>query len=314
MAFASPPVTVSMVLETDSVHPSDTLTLADCLTALAGQDYPAERMELIVVDGGKVPGLAALVTARFPAARIIDCPGGTKFEQKNVGTKAARGEIVAFLDADCATPPNWVSMVVEELAGAPADVAGVQGVTELARGFLSPEVSALLYGIRAVGPGADAGRLVTDNLAFRREVFGRFGFEHASFGTVVDSLLLHRLRRAGYRVLLCDRLRMVHGYPDRWRVGVPWFFLRAWAVGYFMVKTRQLEPEVPGSALVRAAGLGWPLIAGAKLVRDLAQTWQHRHRVGARLALAVPLTLAFEATLFLGGLAALVKLPAPRIS
>jgi len=313
MTPASPPPTVSIVLETDSVHPSDTLTIADCLAALARQDYPAERIELIVVDGGKVPALAALVGSRFPSARILAGSGATKFEQKNLGAKAARDEIIAFVDADCAAAPDWVSTVVQQLAAAPPDVAGVQGVTELTRGFLSREVSALLYGIRTTGHG-DAGRLVTDNLAVRREVFRRFSFEHASFGTVVDSLLLQRLRQAGYRVLLCDRLRMVHGYPNHWRVGLPWFFLRAWAVGYFMVRTRQLEPEFRGSALVRIAGLGWPLVVGAKLVRDLAQVWQHRRRVGARFGTALPLALAFEATLFLGGLAALLKLPAPRIS
>lgn len=314
MTPASPPPTVSVVLETDSVHPSDTLTITDCLAALAHQDYPAERIELIVVDGGKVPQLATMVGSRFPSARILDCPGGTKFEQKNLGTKGASGEIVAFLDADCAAAPDWVSTVVEYLAAAPPDVAGVQGVTELDRGFLSREVSALLYGIRTTGRGRDAGRLVTDNLAFRREVLRRFSFEHASFSTVVDSLLLQRLRQAGYRVLLCDRLRMIHGYPGSWRVGLPWFFLRAWAVGYFMVRTRQLEPEFRGSALVRIAGLGWPVVVGAKLCRDLAQVWEHRRHVGARFGAALPLTLAFEATLFLGGLAALLKLPAPRIS
>jgi hypothetical protein len=81
-----------------------------------------------------------------------------------------------------------------------------------------------------------------------------------------------------------------------------------------MVRTRQLEPDVRGSALVRLGGLGWPVVVGVKLVRDLAQTWQHRRRVGARFATALPLVLVFEATLFLGGLAALLKLPAPRIS
>jgi cellulose synthase/poly-beta-1,6-N-acetylglucosamine synthase-like glycosyltransferase len=314
MPRTSPPVTVSIVLETDSGSPSDTITITDCLAALAGQDYPAERIELIAVDGGKVPALGALVASRFPSALILDCPGGTKFEQKNLGMKAARGEIIALLDADCAAPPTWVSTVVRELGAAPPDVAGVQGVTELSRGFLSHEVSTLLYGIRTVGRGGDAGRLVTDNLAFRRDVLRRFGFEHASFGTVVDSLLLQRLTRAGYRILLCDRLRMVHSYPRGWRVGLPWFFLRAWAVGYFMVRTRQLEPDFRGSALIRMAGLGWPVIVGAKLVRDLAQVWQHRRRVGARFRRALPLALAFEATLFLGGLAALLRLPAPRIS
>jgi len=306
--------TVSVVLETDSVHPFDNLTITDCLAALTRQDYPRELIEVIAVDGGKVPALAALVRRSFPSAVILECPGGTKFEQKNLGMKAARGEIVALLDADCAAPPDWISTMVKAIAAAPAEVAGVQGVTDLSRGFLSREVSALLYGIRSGPHAGDAGRLVTDNVAFRRDVIRRFAFEHPSFGTVVDSLLLHRLGRAGYRVLLSERLRMVHSYPGTAGAGIPWFFLRAWAVGYFMVRTRQLEPDLRASALIRAAGLGWPLVVGAKLVRDLAQVWQHRRRVGARFAIALPLLLAFEATLFLGGLAALFRRPAPRVS
>lgn len=305
---------VSVVLETDSVHAFDNLTITDCLEALARQDYPRDLIEVLAVDGGKVPALAALVRRSFPSAVIIECPHGTKFEQKNLGMKAARGEIVALLDADCAAPPDWISTMAGALEAAPPEVVGVQGVTDLSRGFLSREVSALLYGIRSGAHVGDAGRLVTDNVAFRRDVIRRFAFEHPSFGTAVDSLLLHRLTRAGYRVLLSERLRMVHSYPGTARVGIPWFFLRAWAVGYFMVRTRQLEPDLRGSALVRAAGLGWPLVVAMKLLRDLTQVWQHRRRVGARFAAALPLLLAFETTLFLGGLAALLRLPAPRVS
>jgi hypothetical protein len=51
---------VSVVLETDSVHPFDNLTITDCLAALARQDYPRDLVEVIAVDGGKVPALAAL--------------------------------------------------------------------------------------------------------------------------------------------------------------------------------------------------------------------------------------------------------------
>ena len=172
--------------------------------------------------------------------------------------KAARGDIIALLDADCAAASDWISTIERELRAAPPEVAGVQGVTELSPGLLSREVTALLYGMRSGPRDHTAARLVTDNVAFRRDVMRRFAFEHPSFGTVVDSLLLHRLRRAGYRMVLCERMRMIHSYPGALPASVPWFFLRAWAVGYFMVRTRQLERDVPGSVLVRAAGLGWP--------------------------------------------------------
>ena len=98
---------VSVVLETDSVPASDNLTITDCLEALVRQDYPPDLIEVIAVDGGKVPALAALVRRTFPSAVILECPDGTKFEQKNLGMKTARGEIVALLDADCAAPPGW---------------------------------------------------------------------------------------------------------------------------------------------------------------------------------------------------------------
>jgi glycosyltransferase involved in cell wall biosynthesis len=305
---------VSIVLETDSVHASDDVSIDECLDALARQDYPRELIELVVVDGGKVPGLAARVGRRFASAVMLDCPGGTKFEQKNLGCRTARGDLIALIDADCAAPPDWISTIVRELGSASPDVAGIQGVTDLSRGFLSREVSAVLYGVRRLRDGRSAARLVTDNVAFRRDVIRRFAIEHPAFNTVVDSLLHQRITQAGYRILLCERLRMVHSYPPTLWATAAWFFYRAWAVGYFMLRTRQLEPDFRGSALVRAGGLGWPLLALAKTVRDVSQLWQARRRVGARFPAALPLVLAFDTALFLGGLAALLKLPAPRVS
>jgi glycosyltransferase involved in cell wall biosynthesis len=303
---------VSVVLETASADPANDITLADCLAALARQSYPRELIEVIVVDGGKVPGLARVVRGVFADAMVLPLPGGSKFEQKNLGSEAASGEIVAFVDADCAPPADWLRTIVAELSIAPPDVAGVQGITELTRGVLSREMSALLYGVRYDRRRRSAGRLVTDNCAFRRPVLRRFGFEHPHFSTVADTLLLRRLDRAGYRLLLCEGLRMTHSYPGLTGAGLRWFLARAWGVGYYMVRARRLEAELRGSALVRAAGLGWPLLALAKAGADLRQVWENRPRVGARLLAALPVVVVYELTLFAGGLAALLRRPPPR--
>lgn len=306
--------TVSVVLETDSVTPYDDITLSDCVAAVARQTYPRELTEIIVVDGGKAAMVDEIVTRTLPSARIFKLPGGTKFEQKNLGMKAATGEIVAFVDGDCAPSPDWLASIVRALAEAPAEVAGVQGVTVLTDGFLARELSALLYGVRRAGDGRHSARLVTDNCAFRRDVARRFTFEYASFSTVVDTLFLHRLKRAGYEMLFCEHIRMAHSFPrDPW-ARARWFFGRAYGVGYYMVKARQLEPDLRGSTLIRGGGLGWPLLALGKALLDLHQVWSNRHRLRASPLAVLPALALYEVTLFLGGASALCGRPAPRRS
>jgi len=306
--------TISVVLETDSTHPYDNIKIGDCLEAVARQTYPRELTELIVVDGGKVEGLEEVVKPLFPSAIIFKLPGGTKFEMKNLGMKAATGEIVAFVDGDCAPPPDWLSWVVRELAQALPEVAGVQGITVLTDGFLAREISALFYGVRSDGSGRYTARLVTDNCAFRREIARRFTFEHTDFSTVVDTLFLRRLEQAGYRMRLCENLRMDHSFPGATWEGVRWFFARAYGVGYYMVKGRQLEPDLRGSWLVRWGGVGWPLLALGKFLLDLHQVWQNRRRLKVRPLVAFLPTVLYEAVLFLGGVAALLRFPPPRWS
>src|SRR5262245_11511514 len=153
--------TVSVVIETDSIHPYDDITIADCVAAVARQTYPREKIQVVAIDGGKAPALRELVTRTFPDAAVLSLPGGTKFEQKNLCAKAATGEILAFVDGDCAPPSEWVATIVDALGPAPADVAGVQGVTQLTDGWLAPEVSALFYGARRRRDSPWADRLVT---------------------------------------------------------------------------------------------------------------------------------------------------------
>jgi glycosyltransferase involved in cell wall biosynthesis len=98
------------------------------LGALARQTY--ERpWEVVVVDDGSTDGTgdtARSFAAALPSLRVVATPRRGLNHARNTGTAAARGEIVAFCDADDVVRPGWLSAIVAEVERGPADIVGGQ--------------------------------------------------------------------------------------------------------------------------------------------------------------------------------------------
>lgn len=78
--------------------------IADALTSLRAQTCAS--MEIIVVDDGSSDRTAEIVAQDFPEVRCIRQPNGGASSARNRGVQEARGEWVAFLDADDAWHPD----------------------------------------------------------------------------------------------------------------------------------------------------------------------------------------------------------------
>jgi len=85
-------------------------TLDDCLTALERLTYPS--YEIIVVNDGSRDRTGDIARAHS-TARVIDVPNGGLSAARNIGLSHARGEIVAYTDADTRVDPDWLTFLVQ---------------------------------------------------------------------------------------------------------------------------------------------------------------------------------------------------------
>lgn len=100
----------------------DAAMLRACLDALARQTRPAD--EIIVVDNGSRDDSAAV--ARAAGARVIDEPHRGIWPATAAGFDAARGDLIARLDADSVPQADWLECV-ERRMSAPDRPAAVTG-------------------------------------------------------------------------------------------------------------------------------------------------------------------------------------------
>jgi len=86
---------------------NDTVRLKECLRALTNQTYPRELFEVIVVDNGSEERVSG-ISDEFPFARVIYESKPSSYAARNKGVAAARGDVIAFTDADCIPSSQWL--------------------------------------------------------------------------------------------------------------------------------------------------------------------------------------------------------------
>jgi len=176
-----------------------------CLDSLRATDYPADRLEIIVVDDFSTDGTAERVRAHQPVAeeaagptlRLVDMADTTASNGNHKpaavarGVEAATGEVLLTTDADCRVPPAWIHSMVRHCTPDTPFVAGPVGYDHDDR-FL-PRLQALeLTGLVAYGAGTLKMGLPTfcnsANVAYRRDVID--ARNAAPDGAARDEMLL----------------------------------------------------------------------------------------------------------------------------
>jgi glycosyltransferase involved in cell wall biosynthesis len=222
-------------------------SIAACLDAILLQDYPADRVEILVVDGASRDRSRAVVAAyreRCPRIRLLENPTGSIPAGLNVGIRAARGDVIARVDARTILAPDYLRVGIELLRTSGASNVGgpVRAVTATYWGRVLALATQSRFGMggAAVRYGDGASREVdTVYLGmYPRPVLEAVGLYDEELLRDQDDELNYRVRARGGRILLDPALRTRYlNSPSIRR-----FASQNFLYGYWKVRVCQKHP------------------------------------------------------------------------
>ena len=191
--------------------------LVHCLDALSRQTYPRDRFEVVVVDNGPTDTAAA---ADFPGVSVCHEPKRGSYAARNLGIRTAKGEVLAFTDADCIPVEGWLQAGVDRLRGeGSADVVGGE-VTIFARDQERPTSAELWERVWGF-PQRDFVEVkhfvATANLFAPKRVFDAVGPFNPDMMSGGDVEWGERAHRAGMKLVFSPEACVLH--PARQRLG-----------------------------------------------------------------------------------------------
>jgi glycosyltransferase involved in cell wall biosynthesis len=217
------------------------------LGSVLAQDYPADRMEILVIDGMSTDGTReaiASLQSKHPSIKLVNNPGRIVPTGLNAALRIAAGEIIVRVDGHCEIAADYVRRCVEHLLTGEVDGVGgpleTVGETEMASVIATAMSSPF-------GVGGSAFRTVknktmlADTVAFpayTRRAVELAGAYDEELVRNQDDEYNYRLRRIGARILLAEDVRS--RYYSRSSLGSLW--RQYFQYGYWKVRVMQKHP------------------------------------------------------------------------
>jgi succinoglycan biosynthesis protein ExoA len=187
--------------------------IASCLDSILANDYPKDRMEILVLDGMSEDETREIVqehARRDARIRLVDNPQKHIPVAMNIGIRAARGERILKMDAHSTYPPEYISRCVHY-----QDIYGAENVGGVWKMVPMPETAiakAIVLGLRHRFGSGNANVKVgvdkptwSDTAAFgcfRRDLFERIGMYDEKLLSSSDLDLNQRIQAAGGGILV----------------------------------------------------------------------------------------------------------------
>ena len=185
--------------------------LPHLLEDITKQDYPAEQIEVVMVDSSSTDGTRRIMerfaeeNPQYHNCVVTENPGNNQASGWNQAIRSSTGDIIIRLDAHGRIPEDFVSKNVECMESGEYVTGGPrpnlpEKDTPWQRLLLSAESS--MFGSGIAGFRRENEKKYVKSMfhaAYRREVFEKVGLFNENLGRTEDNEMHYRIRQAGYR-------------------------------------------------------------------------------------------------------------------
>jgi len=191
-------------------HYNQPLELAQCLQSLAAQRGDFMLAEIIVVDNASEV-LPEAICRRFDGVTLLVETQRGPGPVRNRGARQARGDILAFIDADCVAAPGWLAAITAAFAEAPPGtiLGGDVRIPRDAGSLGAVAAFESVFAYRMDKYIAQQNFTGTGNLAVRRETFEAVG-PFCAIDRAEDRDWGHRATALGFTLSFQPAMRAYH--------------------------------------------------------------------------------------------------------
>jgi GT2 family glycosyltransferase len=186
-----------------------------CLDSLIRSDYPADRFEVLVVDGGSDDGSQGIVLQMAEEAafiRLLANPRRVTAAAVNIGVENATGEVIILLGAHGYVARDFITQSVRYLHQTGASCVGgpIHGVSQSITGKAIALAMSSPFGVGNALFRYARHEQYVDTVAFgayRRKVFHKLGLFDETFVYNEDDEFNSRLRERGGLIFLTPAIQ-----------------------------------------------------------------------------------------------------------
>ncbi|GHU47538.1 hypothetical protein FACS1894200_03070 [Spirochaetia bacterium] len=212
---------VSLIINTYNRRPF----LTNTLTSLKYLRYP--ELEIICVNGPSTDGTDELLRDWAGQIKLLDCSETNLSMSRNIGIRAATGDIVCFIDDDAIPEPNWLNNLTAvfdrpKVAAAGGFIRDRTGVTYQSRyvccdrfgeGYHFEQYKDVnINGLKPTEWGTKYYTALTGtNVCFKRDILVQLGgFDEAYVYFLDETDVLIRMIDAGYEIVCVEAAEVHH--------------------------------------------------------------------------------------------------------